>query len=198
MAIVGSLLLCGCATTTTTAVRPTQYPSTVKDWNGIDNVEFLQEFRLNNYAQLVVEPLDTSTTPLPPQNENTYQPVVEMLKKTDAIITSQIEREVGNELVVLNKQPEHPEKTLLVRGKVTEMNPGSRALRFWVSFGAGSAWVQIQGEIVDAQSGNVLLRFTQRNVGAMGVVGESYETVFTRCVEGLGRDIGRLIKRFKD
>ena len=88
--MVGALFLCGCATT---AVRPTHYPSSAKDWNGVDSVEFLQE------------------------------------------------------------------------------HPGSRAARYWAGFGAGSAWVKINGEIVDAKTGNALLRFAQQRVGAMGLFG---------------------------
>src|SRR5437016_8935712 len=86
MAVIGSLFISGCATT---AVRPTQYPSSAKDWNGIDSVEFLKEFHLQNYSRLMVEPLDTSATQLPPKDENTYQPVMGVLKKTDSILRSE-------------------------------------------------------------------------------------------------------------
>ena len=188
--------LAGCASAPT--VHPAHYPFTAENWNGIDNVEFLAGIHLRDYSQLVMEPIDTSSTPTPPLGDNTYAPVVEMLGRMDGILARQAGIGLDGKLAVTTNKPERLEKALLFRGEVMEIVPGSRAARFWVGFGAGSAWVRIHGVIVDAQSGNPLVRFTQRNVAAWGGFGESYETVLTRCVEGIGRDMGRLLNTFKD
>ena len=139
MGMIGSLFLCGCATT---AVRPTHYPSSAKDWNGIDSVEFLQEFRLADYARLVVEPLDTTATALPPKGENTYEPVVTVLKRADSVLLTEIAGKMKGTLEVSDKKPEAAslEKTLILRGKIADIHPGSQAARYWAGFGAGSAW----------------------------------------------------------
>jgi len=196
MAMLGSLLVCGCATT---SPRPTHYPSTALHWNGIDSVEFLQEFRLEDYSRLVVEPLDTSAAALPPKDENTYEPVVNVLKKPDSTILSQLQRVLKGKLDVSAQKPDSasPEKTLLLRGKVADIHPGSRAARYWGGFGAGAAWVKINGEIVDAKTASVLLRFEQQRVGSMGAFGGSYDGLLTDCVVEIGRDIGRLLTLFK-
>ena len=196
MAVITSLFVSGCATT---AVRPTQYPSSAKDWNGIDSVEFLKEFRLQNYSRLVVEPLDTSATQLPPKDENTYQPVMGVLKKTDSILLTEIAQKLKGQVEVTDQKPDAASmnQTILLRGKVADIHPGSQAARYWAGFGAGSAWVKINGEIVDAKSNDVLLRFEQQRVGAMGMFGGSYNGLLTDCVVEIGRDIGRMITLFK-
>jgi len=192
MAVLGSLFVCGCATT---SPRPTHYPSTASHWNGIDSVEFLQEFRLEDYARLVVEPLDTSTAALPPKDENTYEPVVNVLKKTDSTVLAQLQRVLKGKLVVSDQKPDStsPESTLLLRGKVADIHPGSQAARYWGGFGAGAAWVKINGEIADAKTARVLLRFEQQRVGSMGMFGGSYNGLLTDCVVEIGSDIGRLL-----
>jgi len=196
MAIIGSLFLSGCVTT---AVRPAQYPSSAKGWNGIDSVEFLKEFRLQNYSRLVVEPLDTSATQLPPKDENTYEPVIAILKKTDNILLTEIAQKLKGQLEVSGQKPDagSMDQTILLRGKVADIHPGSQAARYWAGFGAGSAWVKINGEIVDAKSNDVLLRFEQQRIGAMGMFGGGYNGLLTDCVVEIGRDIGHLLILFK-
>ena len=67
-----------------------------------------------------------------------------------------------------------------LRGKVADIHPGSQAARYWAGFGAGSAWVKINGELVDAKSNDVLLRFEQQRVGAMGHRHSPDETTLPR------------------
>jgi len=196
-AMLGSLFFCGCAST---PVRPVQYPSSAKGWHGIDLVEFLQEFHLQDYSRLVVEPLDSSATKLPPKDENTYIPVVTLIKAADTIVLTEVERTVKDSLAVSAKTTgDAPtEKALLLRTKLAEVNAGSRALRYWVGFGAGSAWVKIDGELVDAKTSNVLLKFEQRRVAAMGAFGGDYNAMLNDCVVQIGRDTGRLLTSFKN
>ena len=59
--------------------------------------------------------------------------------------------------------------------------------------GAGSAWVKIKGEIVDAKSQVVLVRFEQQRIGVIGLFGGAYKSMLTDCVVEISRDIGRLL-----
>jgi hypothetical protein len=192
---VAFMFAMGCATT---PVRPIQYPSSAKDWNGIDAVEFVQEWKLNDYSKLVVEPLDTSTTELPPKDENTYEPVIGVLKKTDGIVLSEIGQKLKGRMEVSgNKAEVSQPKRLVLRGRVADIHPGSQAARYFGGFGAGAAWVKITGELVDAQTGNVLLKFEQQRVGSVGMFGGSYDGLLTGCVVEIARDIGRMLTLFK-
>jgi len=189
--VAGSLLLAGCSTP---AKRPTQYPFSAKDWNGMDSVEFVQELKAEEFSRLVVQPLDTAATKLPPPEENTYAPAMRMIKLTDSILLTEIAGKAPA-LQVSDQLPDAAsvDKTLLLRGRIDEMNPGSRAARYWVGFGAGSAWVKISGSISDAKSGQELLRFEQRRVGAIGFFGGDYDAMLKDCVVEIGRDVGHML-----
>ena len=191
----GALFLCGCVTP---SVRPNHYPSTARDWHGIDSVEFLRDFHLDDYSRLLVEPFDTTSAKLPPREENTREPAVATLKWVDGIILTQLQRTVGRDLAVSSKDQGGAslERTLLLRGKVAEVDPGSWALRYWIGFGAGSASVRIKGEIVDGKTNGVLLRFDQRRVAAMSWYGGEYHAMLADCVAWIGRDIGRMLTLF--
>jgi hypothetical protein len=63
-----------------------------------------------------------------------------------------------------------PPDALVVEGKFTEMDPGSRAKRAFVGYGAGKSGVKVQGTIKSAD-GTVLATFEQRRVGVMGGMG---------------------------
>jgi hypothetical protein len=50
---------------------------------------------------------------------------------------------------------------------ITEVDPGSRALRWWFGeFGAGHSVVQVEGRFVAPSSGKDLVQFVERRRGA--------------------------------
>ena len=71
---------------------------------------------------------------------------------------------------------------LLVEGKFIEMDPGSRAKRYVVGFGAGKSGVTVVGSVKSADV--VLATFKQRRIGAMGAFG--------------GNSMGKLVADTKD
>ena len=199
--VVQALWSVGCATTK--VPRPAQFPYSAKDWHDIDSVEFLKDFRLEDYSRLVLEPFDTSSTWLPPKDENTHEAAVVMLKRADNLLLTEIPRGLRRgkassplELTDNKPAPEALDRTLLLHGKVVRVDPGSRSARYWVGFGAGSAHVRIKGEILDAKSGTPLLRFEQQRIGTAGAFGGDYEGLLTDCLVVIGRDIGRLLAVF--
>lgn len=55
---------------------------------------------------------------------------------------------------------------------ITDMTPGSSSARFWAGeFGAGHAFVQVEGRVVDVESGRELVNFSDRRraSGAAGL-----------------------------
>lgn len=59
--------------------------------------------------------------------------------------------------VVLNSDAK--ENAVILEGSFTEFNVGSRALRFWVGFGAGKTYLKAKGRLIDAQTGKELASF---------------------------------------
>jgi len=87
-------------------------------------------------------------------------------------------------------------KVLVVRGKVTQMNPGSKALRYWVSFGAGQSRVEVSGEVIDALSNTVLVRFVHARSSGIGALGGDYQKFLTDDTRDVGEDVGKMLLLF--
>lgn len=181
-------------------------PGKYKDWNGeVDELEVVASFKLADYDQIIVEPLDTSATPLPESNDNTYAPVKNVLALVTRPFAAGIEGGIAEKPrrpdVVLAARRAKPGETaepgtLVIRGKVITMDPGSRAARFWAGFGAGAAKTEISGEVMDAASGTVLLRFVQERRSGVGANGGDYEGLMERNLVTIGNDIGAVLLHF--
>jgi len=173
---------------------PTE-PGKYKEWGeDIDQIEIVKGFKFADYSKIVVEPLDTASTPLPDKNDNTYGPVMAVLPvATDKLIEGLREHV---KVSVVGGEGAKDDGTLILRGKVTQMDPGSRAARYWAGFGAGAARTEIQCEIVDAASGEVLVRFKQERRSGFGMGGGSYESVLTRNLKQLGEDVAYILGVF--
>lgn len=86
--------------------------------------------------------------------------------------------------------------TLIVRAKVLNMDPGSRAARYWAGFGAGAARAELSGEVVDAATGKVLLRFQQERRSGVGVAGGDYVNLMNRNLRAIGEDVALILSAF--
>lgn len=173
-------------------------PGTYEDWNDeIDRVEIVETFAAADYSRLVVADFDTSETPLPERDDNSYEPVQEVLADVAGpLIEGLAEAEPG--LAVERGGGEAPAGAgvLVLRGRVLEMDPGSRAARYWAGFGAGAARTKLEGELVDAASGRVLLRFTQERRSGVGVGGGNYVKLMQRNLRAIGEDLGAGLQKF--
>lgn len=196
-----SLALLGLGCRSAGGVPPT-FPATVKDWNGgtIDQAEFVKRFQLRSYSELKVLPIDSSQTKLPPQDENTYEPVKTVLARVDNILTTALASKLKGRIAVQPSQ-ELPQlgqarQMLVLRIKADKVDPGSQALRMWVGFGAGSSGVGLSGELIDGESRAVLLRFQHLRASSMGAFGGDYVRMLSSDVESVAEDLGELLIAF--
>ena len=189
--LLGSFLLGGCATTNKPAAK-IDYPSKARGWNGVDEVEFAQPFKLADYSRLVVAAVETNKCTLPPKEENTHAPAVAVLGQVDAIVYAEVARGLTNKLRVVAQKADAAgdANALLLKMKVAEFNPGSAAARFWVGFGAGSGWVRMDGELVDLKTQKTLLKFDQRRISSMRL---DYQGMLAACTREIAGDVARLI-----
>jgi hypothetical protein len=81
---------------------------------------------------------------------------------------------------------------LIVEGEFTELDPGSRAKRYFVGFGAGKAAVAVAGTVKDAK-GTLLANFKQRRVASMGVAGGDSVKKMTDDCKSIGEDIAKFL-----
>jgi len=180
-----------------TKAHPTA-PGQYTDWNGeIDELEVVEAFKTSDYTKIVVEPFDTSATPLPEKSDNTAEPVKAVLASVTPPLVEGLHEELPKLPVALAKEGETAApRELRIRGKILVMDPGSRSARYWGSFGAGAARAQIAGEVLDAATGKVLLRFTQERRSGFGAFGGDYEKLMKRNLKQIGGDIGGMLKLF--
>ena len=169
------------------------------DWRGlIDDLEINKPFNTLDYGKIIVVKFETASTPLPPKDESKYEPTVTVLASSQNIFTSGLREALQDvkeshrfdvEQADTEKTAGSLQRTLLVRGKVNEMNPGSKALRYWVSFGAGQSRVEIEGDVVDAASGSVLVKFKHARSSGIGVWGGDYFKFLSDDTHDIGEDV---------
>jgi hypothetical protein len=194
--VAAALLLC-LASMDVVARDAVTRRGTYTNWGpDIDSIEIVSTFDASDYDAIAIGDFSTSSTPRPKKGDNSYDAVAEALRSVEAQLVDGARRE--SEKRVAGGATKKA-RTLLVRGRVLEMDPGSRAGRYWSGgMGGGAAAVKISGEILDAKSGKVLVRFTQRRKsgGGMRVGGGSYTAVLNACVRSIGKDIANIVKQF--
>lgn len=171
-------------------------PGTYKEWGpDIDELEIVKKFHTADYKNIVVEPLATADVKMPEKTDNAYKPVQDVLASATETLVSGLRKETDRNVSIAEKAPTTAD-TLIIRGKIVEINPGSRAARYFAGFGAGAAGAKVQGEIVDAKTNQVLARFTQERRSGTGAAGGGYEDLLNRDLKTIGGDVGRMLKEF--
>jgi Domain of unknown function (DUF4410) len=174
----------------TLAAKESTAPGTYRDWHDVDEVTIIRPFVAASYSQIAVESFDSSRTKLPPANENTYKAVQLALQRMKPAFIEGFSQKAKRKT-----SGNAPGKTLVIRARLTKVDPGSQAARFWVGFGAGAVKIAMIGEIVDGASGKVLVRFAQERRSSFGAFG-SYGPLFERTARELGEDVAEVINAF--
>ena len=173
-------------------------PGTYKEWGpNIDEIEILKTFDASAYKNVVVVPVESGDDiKLPKKEDNTYEPVQKVLAAATDPFVKGLKENYGGATVVADHKPAKGADTLIIRARVDAIDPGSRAKRYLAGFGAGAARVKVSGEIVDAKSKAVLVRFTQERRSGVGVAGGGYEALLNRNLRAIGEDVANILKAF--
>ena len=181
---------------TAEASKGTTMPGTYRNWNGdIDEVTIIQPFRLDGYNDIAVESFDTSKAPLPNPKENTYAAVQSALGSIKPAFIEGFLKNLRRKTGAANT-PRGKGQTLVIIARLTRLDPGSQAARYWGGFGAGAVKVEMTGEVVDARSRKVLVRFRQERRSGFGIFGGGYGELFTRTARQIGGDVADLLNAF--
>jgi hypothetical protein len=170
-------------------------PGKYQEWGpDIDSIEIVKTFKASDYPKVVVQPLDGSSTPKAEEPDMVPKVAKVAATATEPFLAG-VKKGFPDAAIA---QGAGAAGTLIVRGKVTVLDPGSRAKRMWVGYGAGAARTAIDGEIVDAKSGEVLIRFTQERRSGIERFGRgsSYEEIMKRNLTAIGEDAANIIKEF--
>ncbi len=175
-------------------------PGTYKEWGpDIDEIEIMKTFKIGDYDKIVVLPFDKSKAPLPDEKEKWYGTMKSALASYNVWFVEALKKELkANVKVQEASAAPKTAKTLIIRGTVNSMDPGSRAGRYFAGFGAGAASATSTIEFVDARSGSVLARITQsrRSGGTWKGGGGSDLEVMRDSIHATGEDIARALDTF--
>jgi hypothetical protein len=172
------------------AAKESTAPGTYRDWHDVDEVTIIRPFVAANYAQIAVESFDNRRVKLPPANDNTHEAVQLALQRMKPAFIQGVSEKAKRKTA-----GNAPGKTLVIRARLTKVDPGSQAARLFVGFGAGAVKIAMIGEIVDGASGQVLVRFAQERRSSFGAFG-SYGPLFERTARELGEDVAAIINAF--
>ena len=175
-------------------------PGTYKEWGqDIDQITINQTFKIADYDKIVVEPIDTSSTPLPDKNEKWYGTMKSALAASTEWFMEAFPTELKAKAEVeeSSKAPKRA-KTLIVRAAIDSMDPGSRAGRYFGGFGAGSASAKLSADFIDARSGKVLAHVTQarRSAGTWKGGGGSDLDVMRDSIHAIAQDMAHVLDAF--
>lgn len=163
----------------------------------IDEIEIVKTFSAGDYDRIVVLPFDTSKIEVKGDKAVIIQGA---LDGYTAVYVEGLRDDLKkvSKVEIADKEPRKAEKTLIIRGTVEEIDPGSRAKRYVAGFGAGAARNKISVEIVDAASGDTLIRFTQahRSAGTFKFAGGSDATVLRDGTRAMGEDTAQVLNLF--
>lgn len=95
------------------------------------------------------------------------------------------------EVSVLDSAAEAPADILILEGRFTELDPGSRAKRYFGGFGAGKSAVAVSGSV--RASGATLATFEQRRVGVMGAFGGDSLGKLVSDTKAIGEDLAKFV-----
>ena len=175
-------------------------PGTYKEWGpDIDEIEIIKTFKIGDYTRVAVLPFDTSKAPLPDEKEKWYGTLKSALASYNTWFVEGLKKDLKSNVHVEEASAApRSAKTLIIRGSVDSMDPGSRAGRYFGGFGAGSAATRSTIEFVDAKSGSVLARITQarRSGGTWKGGGGSDLDVMRDSVHATGEDIAHALDTF--
>jgi hypothetical protein len=172
-------------------------PGTYEEWHDdIDKIEIVATFSMADYTRIVVTGFETDDVDLPDKDDNTYEPVLEVLKDVVSPFVEGLKAELGKPGVTVEAGLEGGAGSLVISGKVLEMDPGSKAARYWGGFGAGAARGHVEIVVTDGATGDVLLRIDQERRSGVGMFGGDYVKLMQNNMNAIGEDMALVFSKF--
>ena len=99
-------------------------------------------------------------------------------------------KELGafTDVILLDAASPAPAGALVLDGRFTLIDPGSRAKRYFVGFGAGKSGVAVAGSVKGAD-GALIVSFNQKRIGVMGFAGGDSTNKLVSDATSIGEDI---------
>ena len=157
---------------------------------------FLTEKLSTNYDMLIIKDFAADDAEYSRVDDEEKAGIIKMLPLLKANIALTLEANLKGKKVfksiVINGAPK--DRAVILEGQFSEFNAGSKALKFFIGFGAGKAYIKFKGRLVDAANGKELAIFEDRETGYRGsMTFEGYQDLFPHQAKGIGENIANFL-----
>jgi len=159
---------------------------------------FLTQKLSASYDTLLIKEFSSEGVEYSNVNDEEKAKILKMLPLLKSNITLSLEGELKAKKIFKNivKNGAANGKTVILEGTFSEFNAGSRALKFFVGFGAGKAYIKFKGKLTDGATGKELAVFEDRETGYRGSMTlESYEDLFPHQAKGIGENLAKFLEK---
>jgi len=107
-------------------------------------------------------------------------------------LTSELKSKGIFKSVLRNNAPDG--KVIILEGRFSEFNAGNRALKMFVGFGAGKAYLKFKGRFIDGTTGQELALFEDRETGYLGSMSSfAYDVLFPHQAKSIGENLAKFL-----
>ena len=184
-----------CLIFSSAAARPgaTLAPGTYHDWNNYFDEVVVRRPLTAKFSRVDVAPIVYDGVRLPDPDDNTYKAVKEVLANRMKPFMRGLQEKSTGAFRLNQGGTKGAAPALLLQTRITRIDPGSQAARYWGSFSAGAAIVEMTGQISDERTKTVLVTFRQERRSGWGLLGGGYHAVLDRTIRQIGGDIAGLL-----
>lgn len=151
-----------------------------------------------NYDTLLIKAFSTDGVKYSNVNDEEKAKIQQMIPLLKSNISLTLEGELKKNKIFkkIVKNGAASDRVVILEGNFSEFNAGSRALKFWVGFGAGKAYIKFNGRLIDGASGKELATFEDRETGYRGSLSlESYQDLFPHQAKSIGENLSRFLEK---
>lgn len=157
---------------------------------------FLTEKISVNYDTLIIKDFSAEGAEYSRVNDEEKAGIAKMMPMLMNNIADSLTAELKSSKIfkeiVRNKAPGG--RSIVLEGRFSEFNAGSRALKMFVGFGAGKAYLKFKGRFIDGTTGKELALFEDRETGYLGSMSAlSYEELFPHQAKSIGENLAKFL-----
>jgi hypothetical protein len=157
---------------------------------------FLTERISANYTTLVIKDFTAEGAEYSNVNDDEKAGIAKMMPLLMNTIADSMIAELKAQGVFkkISRDKDSGGKTIVLEGNFSEFNAGSRALKMFVGFGAGKAYLKFKGRLVDGATGKELALFEDRETGYLGSMSAlSYDALFPLQAKSIGENLAKFL-----
>jgi uncharacterized protein DUF4410 len=151
-----------------------------------------------NYDKIIIKEFTAEKPEYSYVNDQEKSVILKMTPNLLRTITDTCEAELKDKKLFkqIVKGGKPSGKAVILEGDIVEFNAGSKALKWFVGYGAGKVYLKIKGRLVDAETGKELASFEERETGYLGsMTTMSFDDVYPIQAKNIGENLAKFIEK---